>query len=194
MILICSYFFNLRDLKVILRLSSYGIYCLAIYIIFLFFLAVKSFAEGKISFQGSGEPNLDSLTLISCGVNSVLQAVGIYSLSFLVHNVVSPIIKANRNQKKNQRDVRLAYVLTTIVYITIGTIGDFGIFWRSIKVGGQTITPGTANVRTCSKSLLFHRPSWTCLMIVILSLLFFWLSQKLQFASNWWQSCQSFAS
>jgi len=63
---------NLKSIKPLLKASSYGIYCLGVYIVFLFFLAFNSIANGKVSFQSSGEYNIDSMVFMTCGSKSVL--------------------------------------------------------------------------------------------------------------------------
>jgi len=50
LLILCFMLFNLRDLKIVLKISSKGIYCVAFYFIFITYLAIKSFAEGRVNF------------------------------------------------------------------------------------------------------------------------------------------------
>ncbi|XP_032684606.1 sodium-coupled neutral amino acid transporter 9-like [Odontomachus brunneus] len=45
---------------------------------------------------------------------------GMLSLSFFIHNIIISIVKNNRNQKNNGRDLTIAYILVTVTYFIIG--------------------------------------------------------------------------
>ncbi|OXU28233.1 hypothetical protein TSAR_009644 [Trichomalopsis sarcophagae] len=47
---------------------------------------------------------------------------GMLSLSFFIHNIIITIMQSNRNQKKNGRDLTIAYILVTITYIIVGIV------------------------------------------------------------------------
>jgi len=75
-----------------------------------------------------------------------LQALGVFSLSFLIHNIISPVMKSNKNQKKNPRDVSFAWMVGSGILMFAGMVGLIGTFWRGVGEGDSRIDPGNANV------------------------------------------------
>ncbi|XP_014488663.1 PREDICTED: sodium-coupled neutral amino acid transporter 9-like isoform X2 [Dinoponera quadriceps] len=47
---------------------------------------------------------------------------GMLSMSFFIHNIIISIVKNNRNQKNNGRDLIIAYILVTVTYIILGLV------------------------------------------------------------------------
>ncbi|KAL6445727.1 hypothetical protein ACFW04_000891 [Cataglyphis niger] len=47
---------------------------------------------------------------------------GMLAMSFFIHNIIISIMKNNRNQKKNGRDLTIAYILVTLTYIIVGAV------------------------------------------------------------------------
>ncbi|GAB1869404.1 Putative amino acid permease F13H10.3 [Camponotus japonicus] len=47
---------------------------------------------------------------------------GILAMSYFIHNIIISIMKNNRNQKKNGRDLTIAYILVTLTYIIVGVM------------------------------------------------------------------------
>ncbi|XP_072759695.1 neutral amino acid transporter 9 [Anoplolepis gracilipes] len=45
---------------------------------------------------------------------------GLLAMSFFIHNIIISIMKNNRNQEKNGRDLTIAYILVTLTYIIVG--------------------------------------------------------------------------
>ena len=52
---------------------------------------------------------------------------GTASLAYTIHLNTAAVIKCNKNQDNNKRDVTLAYIGGMIVYESIGILGAFGI-------------------------------------------------------------------
>lgn len=125
MIGICFLLFSLKDLKIILKMGQYGIISI---IIFFFYVIVRGFMN---------VPNVTSDNL-KIFTSDVANLCGVFALSFFIHNIIIPIMKNNREEKKNQRDVVLGYVLTAFFY---GLIGIFG----SLSIAGVEINGKKAN-------------------------------------------------
>jgi len=64
----------------------------------------------------------------------------------MIHNLLSPVIKANRSQKKNPRDLAISFVFGTSLLIYAGFVGLIAVFWREVTVGGEVINALNANV------------------------------------------------
>ncbi|XP_050449561.1 sodium-coupled neutral amino acid transporter 9-like [Cataglyphis hispanica] len=47
---------------------------------------------------------------------------GMLAMSFFIHNIIISIMKNNRNQKNNGRDLTIAYILVTLTYIIVGAV------------------------------------------------------------------------
>ncbi|XP_070154549.1 neutral amino acid transporter 9 isoform X2 [Polyergus mexicanus] len=47
---------------------------------------------------------------------------GMLAMSFFIHNIIISIMKNNRNQNKNGRDLTIAYILVTLTYIIVGAV------------------------------------------------------------------------
>ena len=52
--------------------------------------------------------------------------MGTLSLGLFSHSIILPIMKNNRIQENNQRDLFIGYILTTLTYINIGLLGYIG--------------------------------------------------------------------
>ncbi len=60
----------------------------------------------------------------------------------MIHNLLSPVIKANKFQKNNPRDLSISFVVGTSILIFAGIVGLLGVFWREV----DGINCGNANV------------------------------------------------
>ena len=99
--------------------------------------------------SSEGIPNQETIYFTRCGTKSLLEALGIFSLSFLIHPLMSPIIKANKYQKKNPRDLSFAFMLGSGILIYAGFVGLIAVFWRA----DGKINPGSgANVNISSSN------------------------------------------
>jgi len=83
---------------------SYGIFVLAAFI--------RVIANSSLHFGSYDLFNPDFSTV-----------AGAFALSLLLHPVAAPILKRNRNQKNNMRDLFLGYCLTALIYVYVGFIG-----------------------------------------------------------------------
>lgn len=54
--------------------------------------------------------------------NTFCALSGMLSLSFFIHNIIISIMKNNRHQEKNGRDLSIAYGLVTFTYLFIGVV------------------------------------------------------------------------
>ncbi|XP_024941981.1 sodium-coupled neutral amino acid transporter 9 [Cephus cinctus] len=47
---------------------------------------------------------------------------GMLALSFFIHNIIITIMQSNHDQRKNGRDLTIAYILVTLTYVLVGVI------------------------------------------------------------------------
>jgi len=132
--------------------------------------------------EGAGSQT--TIFFTGCGFRSFLQSLGVFSLSFMIHNLLSPVVKANKFQKNNPRDLSISFVVGTSILIFAGVVGLLGVFWR--KVGNTHC--GNANVTLFQNKpfeiLNLNRLLWICLIVVIKSPWSFSLFLKPYFAFN----------
>ncbi|KAI5774589.1 SLC38A9 [Gulo gulo luscus] len=50
------------------------------------------------------------------------QLTGVLTLAFFIHNCIITLLKNNRNQENNVRDLSIAYMLVTLTYLYIGVL------------------------------------------------------------------------
>ncbi|OCT98715.1 sodium-coupled neutral amino acid transporter 9-like [Xenopus laevis] len=50
------------------------------------------------------------------------QLTGILTLAFFIHNCIITLLKNNRNQKNNVRDLSIAYLLVGLTYVYVGVV------------------------------------------------------------------------
>ncbi|CAK6444087.1 unnamed protein product [Pipistrellus nathusii] len=50
------------------------------------------------------------------------QLTGVLTLAFFIHNCVITLLKSNKNQENNVRDLSIAYLLVTLTYLYIGVL------------------------------------------------------------------------
>lgn len=122
MITVCFILFCLKDLKIILKMGQYGIFSI---LIFFVYILIRGF-------MNLSEVSLDNVTIFTADVANLC---GVFALSFFIHNIIIPIMKNNRNEKNNQRDVILGYGLTGLLYAIIGIFGALSI--AGIDLGGR---------------------------------------------------------
>jgi len=105
-------FVNLKEFVVLVKLNSVGIVSL---LYLLFFIPFSSFYKREIEFKKL--PQYE---------NKFYYLAGILTLAFLIHNCVISILKNNRHQEKNGRDLFAAYVVVGLTYSLVGAAGFVG--------------------------------------------------------------------
>lgn len=122
---------SLRKIAFIVKLGHYGVICLYIYTLFIVYMAIDNIVNGSFE-EKKGE--------ILYVTNDIANLAGTFALSYMIHNAIIPIVKQNKNQEKNTRDVRLAFLLTSSIYCIIGVFGCLGIVGRTTPDGSKAAT------------------------------------------------------
>jgi len=116
----------LKEMQCITKFNSCGIYFVSALLIFVIYQGIATLAtdsfhfEYKENVEGSKDRNLYLF-----GENVGLL-VGTLSIGLFSHSVILPIMKNNRHQENNQRDLFVGYILVTLTYIIIGIMGYIG--------------------------------------------------------------------
>ncbi|KAK3913893.1 Sodium-coupled neutral amino acid transporter 9-like protein [Frankliniella fusca] len=122
----------------------------------LIFILVKSSAWGvNLNIHDVMSEHYSPLFKMSFPATS-----GMLALSYFIHNIIISIVKNNRHQENNGRDLSIAYVLVTITYAVIG-----GVFYIGFPLA-----------KSCIKdNLLNNFESWDPMTVAARAFLFFQL-------------------
>ena len=121
-----------RDLKVFIKINSYGVIFVIGIIVCIISIGVYSLTSTQYTFNiakyndhiNSGDPSY--LAYINLASKSFPPLMGILGGGFYFHNISLPVIRNARNPEKNVRDVMLGYLMVLITYILCGALGYFG--------------------------------------------------------------------
>lgn len=106
----------IKNLSLVIKLASYGIGSVFIYFAFLVYQFSRSMVDGV---------DFDKITWVSSNIG---ELAGTSAVAFTIHTVVATIIKSNRNQLNNMRDLKISYALGLSLYCAIGSIGYIAIW------------------------------------------------------------------
>ncbi|KAJ1523670.1 hypothetical protein ONE63_001510 [Megalurothrips usitatus] len=122
----------------------------------LIFIVVKSTAWG-VNLDMSDETSVHYSPLFSV---SFPATSGMLALSYFIHNIIISIMRSNRRQENNGRDLSIAYFLVTITYVFIGSV-----FYISFPLAKSCI----------EDNLLNNFESWDPMTVAARAFLFFQL-------------------
>lgn len=111
---VCGGSLFLKKMDILLKFLKYTAYAVFAYMIFIGAFAMKAMISKSVQWG--------DYVLFSSNFSNV---AGAFALSFIIHPVVSPLLKKNMHQSKNNRDLFLGYALTAGVYAFVGIIGAF---------------------------------------------------------------------
>lgn len=104
----------IKDLSFLVNLTSIGVISVFAYTGFIF---IKFFSN-------LGDIQFDQARIFSWNFGNL---AGTCAVAFTIHTVVNPIVKANKIQSNNLRDLRISYILGFIIYAAIGVLGSLPI-------------------------------------------------------------------
>lgn len=106
----------IKNLNFMIKLASFGVGSVFIYFAFLIY-----------QFSGSLIAGVDFSKIIWVGTN-IGQLAGTSAVAFTIHTVVATIMKSNKNQENNLRDLKISYILGLLLYSAIGSMGYIAIW------------------------------------------------------------------
>ena len=135
-IILCFILFPLsikKDIGLLVFYSSFGCYFISILIIYVLYTGVSSIINTEFKFDYiKNKDNSNERYLYLFGENPALLA-GTLSMGFFCHTAILPILKNNKNQEKNIRDLFLGYIFVGFVYIFCGVLGYIGFSGKEFK-------------------------------------------------------------
>lgn len=101
----------IKNLTFLIRLTSFGVISVIVYIAFI------GFQFGTTIYDGF---DWNDLPLLKTDIGTL---TGTCAVAFTIHTMVNPIMKANHDQRKNLRDLKISYILGFLIYSSIGLLG-----------------------------------------------------------------------
>ena len=116
----------LKDLSILVKINSYGIYIILTILGFIIFRGIYGISTTDFKFDYFlNEDYSKTKYLYLFGKNPCLL-MGTCSLGFFAHSIIMPIIKNNEKQENNTRDLAFGYLLVVLTYIILGLSGYIG--------------------------------------------------------------------
>ena len=115
-----------KDLGVLLKISSYGFYVAATLILFVYYVFIDSLTNTtfKCSYKENSKDS-EIRNLLLFGPNP-FKLAGFLTLGFFAHTIVIPVMKKNKNQDNNKRDLFIAFSMVCFTYLSVGIFGYIG--------------------------------------------------------------------
>lgn len=135
-LLVCIVVFPLTILKemgCLVKFNSLGIYFVSGLLLFVIYSGIASLTNTNFHFEY--KENVDGSTdryLYLFGPD-ITKIMGTLSLGLFCHSVILPVLKNNRKQENNQRDLFIGYTCVTFTYIIIGILGYIGFSGKDYK-------------------------------------------------------------
>lgn len=135
-IILCFILFPLsikKDIGVLVFLSSFGCYLLLVLIVYLLYIGIYSLVinDFKLDYI-KNKDNSEERYLYLFGENPALLA-GTLSMGYFCHTAILPVLRANKHQDKNIRDLFLGFVFVGFVYVSCSVFGYIGFSGKDFK-------------------------------------------------------------
>ena len=123
-----------KDVGFLVKLSSFGIYFISVLIIFEIYTGISSFINTDFDFEYiKNNENSDKRHLKLFGEDPSMFA-GTLSMGYFCHTAILPIIKANKNQENNLRDLILGYIFVGLTFSLSGIFGYIGFSGKKFGI------------------------------------------------------------
>jgi sodium-coupled neutral amino acid transporter 9 len=116
----------LRELRFLSKFNSYGIFFVSALLVFVIYTGIRTMAIDSFSFEYKENVDGSKLRYLYLFGESPGLLTGTLSLGLFCHSVILQLVKNNRKQENNQRDLLVGYILVTFTYIFIGIMGYIG--------------------------------------------------------------------
>ena len=126
LMVLIGWLFFIPKLGKILDLTEKGIYSIIIEALFTIYLGIRAIVQGEAKIVFHTNSIEEEIGLFTS--QSLTYTIGVFAMAFTVHNCIVEIIRKNKKQSNNARDVRYAYLITLFTYIITGTSGALGLY------------------------------------------------------------------
>ena len=136
-IVLCFFLFPFiikKDVGFLVKLSSLGIYFISALIIFEVYTGISSIINTDFDFQYiKNNEDSDKRHLKLFGEDPAMFA-GTLSMGYFCHTTILPIIKANKKQENNIRDLILGYIFVGLTFSLSGIFGYIGFSGKKFDI------------------------------------------------------------
>ncbi|CAD8132403.1 unnamed protein product [Paramecium octaurelia] len=114
-----------KNLTLIIKLVQYGVISIIALIIYIVI---------------NGSMNMPEAVNVSLFTLDVVTLSGVFSVAFMVHSCIVPIMKNNLQQENNLRDIAISFGWTWILYALVGSFGAIAIQGKALNPSGDGST------------------------------------------------------
>lgn len=115
-----------KEIGFLIKVNSLGVYCAIILIIFMIVQGIISLSNTTFDFEAKENIKGDNVKhLLLWGANP-FKLAGSVTLGYCSHTFIFSILKNNKNQDNNVRDLFIGYLFVGLTYITVGILGYIG--------------------------------------------------------------------
>ena len=126
-----------KDVGFLVKLSSFGIYFISILIIFVIYTGISSLINTNFHLDYiKNKTDSKERYLYLFGQNPG-DFTGTLSMGYFCHTAILPILKTNKNQKNNIRDLALGYIFVGLTFSLCGIMGYIGFSGKKFDVDFQ---------------------------------------------------------
>jgi len=116
----------LKDLSVLVKINSYGIYIILTILSFIIFRGIYGISTTDFKFDYFLNIEKSKTRYLYLFGENPCLLMGTCSLGFFAHSIIMPIMKNNEKQENNTRDLAFGYLLVVLTYIILGLSGYIG--------------------------------------------------------------------
>jgi sodium-coupled neutral amino acid transporter 9 len=128
---------QLKRIDFLVKISSLGIFSIGFYFVFILWAFGDSLHTGV---------DWASVPLFRQEVGGLL---GSSVLSYTIHTVVVSIVKTSAHPTRNERYLKFAYGIGTVIYVVLGLAGSIGVIGRHVASGKACDLKNAKTVLDC---------------------------------------------
>lgn len=132
-----------------MKLNSFGVVFIALLILFICGMGFYGFANTSYTTSSTQfdlyldekalDPQTPYLAMITLFGSNMAKLMGILGGGFYFHNISLPVIRNNKHQENNVRDVFIGYVLVFLTYCFAGVLGYYGFVGSTFEAGDPSV-------------------------------------------------------
>jgi sodium-coupled neutral amino acid transporter 9 len=116
----------MKEMGCLVKFNSYGIYFVSVLLIYMIYIGFSTISKDSFSFEyKENVEGAEERYLYLFGENPGILC-GTLSFGYFSHSLILPMIRNNRIQKNNQRDLFIGYCCVAATVIIVGILGYIG--------------------------------------------------------------------
>lgn len=123
---------SIKDVSKIVKLGQYGAISIYLYSFFIVFCGFRNMINNE-------NFHIGHIKWMPDEISQVFSLPGTFAFAYCLHNAVIPIMKQNKCQENNIRDISLAHLTVAFLYIIIGMFGTLGLAGKEPIKGASVV-------------------------------------------------------